>query len=123
MIKKSLVIAATLALGLTSGTALAQAATASGEGATSAAADMTAEQRAAYETWPRNLREDFDAWPAGHKSYFWSLDGERRMGYWALNPEQRSQVEAMSEEHQEGAWQSIMTQLSAHEPESSRTED
>jgi hypothetical protein len=110
---------------LTSAAALAMAfgATAvSGQGMTSptdapdatsatASAEMSSEQRSAYEAWPADRKAEYDQWNAEYQAYFWSLSPGQQAGWFALTDEQRKQVYEMPPASRAAAWTSIEQQL------------
>jgi hypothetical protein len=112
MTRALLAAAATLALTVPVGVAIAQDAVV----ATDAAGNtyvLTAEQQVMYDAWPADRRTMYDGWPNTYRVYYWTLTPDQQRGWWALTDEQRGQVYAMTPEQRTAAWASIATQMSA----------
>lgn len=98
----------------------------------------TAEQRAAYETWPYPAREYYwsltgdqpmawwaltdpqrvalVSWPPELRTYYWTLPTDRQKGYWALSDDQRGMVYKMTPEQREKAWAAVAAQMAGQTP-------
>lgn len=106
-----LAAAASLALAIPAGYAIAQDTTV----ATDAAGNvyvMTAPQKTVYDGWPADRRTAYDAWPNEAKTYYWTLTPAQVEGWWVLNDEQRVQIVGMTPEQRTAAWTSISAQMS-----------
>lgn len=107
-----LAAAASLALAVPAGVAIAQDTVV----ATDAAGNvyvLTPEQRVMYDAWPADRRVVYDAWPNPAKVYYWTLTPEQTEGWWVLNDEQRVRIVGMTPEQRAAAWASIMAQMNA----------
>lgn len=107
-----LAAAASLALAVPAGVALAQDTVV----ATDAAGNvyvMTDVQRGMYETWPADRRTMYESWPNDYKVYYWTLTPEQQGGWWVLNDDQRTRVYAMTPAQRAAAWTAIMAQMNA----------
>lgn len=105
-----LAAAASLALAVPAGFALAQDTVV----ATDAAGNvyvMTDAQKVIYDGWPAERRTVYDAWTDSYKTYYWTLTPEQQSGWWVLTDEQRGQVYAMTPEQRTAAWASIAAQM------------
>ncbi|MBX9897317.1 MAG: hypothetical protein K2Y17_05360 [Qipengyuania sp.] len=109
-----LAAAASLALAVPAGVAIAQDTAAT---AAHAMADaMTDTQRTMYEGWPADRRTSYDAWPSTYRTYYWTLTPAQQSGWWALTDEQRARVYAMTPEQRTAAWASITAQMAGAAP-------
>lgn len=107
-----LVAAASLALTVPTGTAIAQDTTVARDAAGNTVV-LTAEQQVLYDGWPAERRTSYDTWPDTYRVYYWTLTPDQQAGWWALTDEQRGQVYAMTPEQRTAAWASIATQMGA----------
>lgn len=107
-----LAAAATLALALPAGTAIAQNTTVAVDAAGNTVV-LTDAQRGVYDGWPADRRATYDTWPSDYRSYYWTLTPEQQTGWWALNGEQRTRVYAMNPEQRTAAWNAIRAQMNA----------
>lgn len=73
--------------------------------------EMSAQERAEYDSWPPETRAMYDALEPEYQIYYWTLTPEQREAYGYLTDEQRAQLAGLTPEQQAQAWASITAQV------------
>ncbi|MCK0128092.1 hypothetical protein [Erythrobacter sp. F6033] len=73
----------------------------------SAPGDLTAEQRAEYDSWAPDQKFAYDAWPVETKSYYWTLSPAQQGLFWKLSDQDKIALTAMTGPERDSAWQMI----------------
>jgi hypothetical protein len=114
---RNLFLASAAALALAGGATMVSAQSPAGDPVVAQGA-MSAQQKAAYATWPADKKASYDKWPVEYQAYFWSLSASQQTGWFALTDAQRKQVYDMPPASRAQAWVSIEQQLAGGPPPS-----
>lgn len=83
---------------------------------------LNAEQKAMYDAWTDDEKNQYLSWDPAYQVYYWSLAVPEQRGYWRLSPDQRTQIYNMTPEQRAVAWQSVVAQLQGQTPETPPTQ-
>jgi len=68
------------------------------------ATELTAEQKAEFESWPSEQQAQYELWPAETRNYYWTLSPPRQMLFWRLTDEDKVAITAMTGPERDNAW-------------------